>query len=67
MARSCRSDNGSGTALVLTKGAAEIVLPLCSRQLQPDGSSRKLSPEDAQAIMSYLDVDSNRYLGLRLP
>ena len=56
----CCSDNGSGRAMVLTKGAAEMIMPLCSRQLRPDGGTKKLSKEDADAILRYLDVDCMR-------
>ena len=56
----CCSDNGTGKAMVLTKGAAEIILPLCSHQMRPDGRTKQLSEQDAQGILDYLSVDSNR-------
>ena len=55
----CRSNGKQGAALY-SKGAAEIVLPLCTSQYSADGARTELSEQDREAVLSYVGVDSNR-------
>ena len=55
----CRG-NGKQGATLYSKGAAEIILPLCTSQYTADGGRTELSEDDKDAVLSYVGVDSNR-------
>lgn len=59
----CRGD-GRATVRVLTKGAAEVVLGLCCRQLGPGGDPEALPPEAAAALLAGFQRGGQRLLGL---
>ena len=46
--------------MLYSKGAAEIILPLCTSQYGADGARKELSEQDREAVLSYVGVDSNR-------
>ena len=45
-----------------SKGAAEIILPMCTAQYQADGSKSELSEEDREAVLGYVGIGGNRYI-----
>lgn len=55
----CRVDE-SAARTVFTKGAAEIMLPLCDKSLRPDGSVQRLEEAERQQILTSLQKDGNR-------
>ena len=52
--------------MVYTKGAAEIMLGLCDKSLQEDGSTRELAKSDRDHILSLFRNDGTRYLSALL-
>ena len=55
-----RSGNGSSGARLYCKGAAEIVLRLCTRRLLPDGQAMELPIEEKQELLESFSADGNR-------
>ena len=55
-----RSGNGSSGARLYCKGAAEIVLRLCTRRLLPDGHTAELPIEEKQELLESFSADGNR-------
>lgn len=58
---SLRSGNGSSGARLYCKGAAEIVLRLCTRRLLPDGCAAELPIEEKQELLESFSADGNRW------
>ncbi|KAK9845411.1 hypothetical protein WJX81_005835 [Elliptochloris bilobata] len=58
------SGNGASGARLYCKGAAEIVLRLCTRRLLPDGRAAELPIEEMQELLESFSTDGNRMLAL---
>ena len=56
---SCRTHGTDGT-IVYSKGAAEIMLPLCDRVAREDGSVDTLSKEEGQEILQGVQKGGER-------
>ena len=54
------SANGASGGRLYCKGAAEIVLRLCSRRLLPDGGAAELPIEEKQDLLESFSADGNR-------